>query len=76
MFKIKYDEFLNHPVQFSILLVDFAIMIFLRPPALAGLLLLALLIYLAMFFGTKFAQDDQRAPLPQDEEPVRQTSDS
>jgi hypothetical protein len=70
VFRIKYDEFLNYPVHFSLLLVDFAVMIFLRPPPLAGLLLLALLVYLSMFFGVKFAQGSEQGPALQDDEAV------
>jgi hypothetical protein len=58
MFKIDFNQMLNHPVQASLLLVDFGLLMFMpliRPPVLLSILLVGGLVYLSMYFGAVFA---------------------
>lgn len=57
--KINIDEFIAHPLLASLLITDFAVLLFHRPPALVSILMLSLLVYLSMFFGTRFASNNQ-----------------
>ncbi len=54
--KIRTEEFLAHPVLTSLLVVLFFGLTFARLPALLYMLMLALEVYIAMFFGARFAQ--------------------
>ena len=54
---ISLEEFLNHPVYTSIFIADLSLLLFLpliRPPIVLSVLLVAALVYLSMFFGSKF----------------------
>ena len=48
-------QVLETPLISSIFVVDFAILIFLRPPFLFSLVMLGTLVGIAMFFGQKLA---------------------
>lgn len=55
----KFDpkHFLDHPVQTSLFVTDFALVLFVHShfPFFLSLVLVGLLVYLSMFFGAKFA---------------------
>ncbi len=52
---IKHEEFLAHPALTSLFLVLFFALTFARLPALLYMLMLAVEVYIAMFFGARFA---------------------
>lgn len=61
MFKIDTDKFLNHPLQASLLVVDFGLLMFMpliRPPIFLSLLLVGGLVYLSMYFGAVCANSN------------------
>ena len=61
MFKFKTETLLAYPIHTSAFLVDFTLLMFLpliRPPVVLSIILLGGLVYLAMFFGAKFAVPD------------------
>lgn len=47
------DEFVGNPIQTSILVIDFLVLMFHKPPAFVSLLMLGLLVGLSMFFGQR-----------------------
>lgn len=58
MLKINASEFLNHPLYTSLLVVDIGLLMFLpliRPPVVLSMILVGGLVYLSMYFGTKFS---------------------
>lgn len=61
--KFALKNFLDHPVLTSLFVTDFALVLFVhsRFPFILSLLLVGLLVYLAMFFGAKFADCFPRA---------------
>lgn len=68
--KIEAKHFLDHPVQTSLFVMDFALVLFVHShfPFVLSLVLVGLLVYLSMFFGAKFADcfpnARQNAPTP------------
>lgn len=59
MFKINLDTMLSYPVQTSLFVALFSLLIFLpliRPPILLTAILVCGLVYLSMFFGALFAR--------------------
>ncbi|CAI8948221.1 hypothetical protein [Methylocaldum szegediense] len=74
MFKPRLDVFLAFPIHASALVATFVILLFLpmvRPPITLSVLLVALLVYLSMFFGAKSAarENSRRLSLPDDDKP-------
>lgn len=64
MFKIDTQKFLDHPLQASLLVVDFGLLMFMpliRPPVFLSLLLVGGLVYLSMYFGAVCATPDARS---------------
>ncbi len=62
--KIKYEEFLAHPALTAAFVVLFFGLSFARLPPVLYMLMLAVEVYIAMFFGARFAADNQeQAPL-------------
>lgn len=58
--RLNGEVFLNHPLLTSLFVTDFALLSFGREPLILRFLLLAGLVYLAMFFSAKsFASDSQ-----------------
>ncbi len=53
--KIRHEEFLAHPAMTSLFVVLFFALTFARLPALLYMIILAVEIYIAMFFGARFA---------------------
>lgn len=53
--KIKYEEFLTHPALTAVFVVLFFGLSFARLPAVFQMLMLAVEVYIAMFFGARFA---------------------
>lgn len=55
--KFNPKHFLDHPVQTSLFVTDFALVLFVhsRFPLFLSLVTVGLLVYLSMFFGAKFA---------------------
>ncbi|MCX8048390.1 MAG: hypothetical protein N3A55_01855 [Methylohalobius sp.] len=53
--KIKYEEFLTHPVLTAVFVVLFFSLSFARLPPVLYMLMLAVEVYIAMFFGGRFA---------------------
>ena len=49
------NHFIDHPALTSVLIIDIAILLFLRPPALVSLIMLGILVGVSMFFGEKLA---------------------
>ena len=49
------EPLLNHPLLTSIVIVDFAILVFHKPPLFFSLILLGALSGICMFFGQKLA---------------------
>ncbi|MDD5033140.1 MAG: hypothetical protein PHE55_00145 [Methylococcaceae bacterium] len=64
MFKFDKDTFMAYPLQTSLFLMDFAIVLFtplIRPPLLISLVLVCGLVYLSMFFGAKiYVAEDKK----------------
>lgn len=61
MFKPRLDVFLACPIHTSALIANFLVLLFLppvRPPITLSMLLVALLVYLSMFFGAKSAANE------------------
>lgn len=59
MFKIDLDAMLSYPLQTSLFVALFSLLVFLpliRPPILLTAILVAGLVYLSMFFGALFAR--------------------
>ncbi|MFM8442799.1 MAG: hypothetical protein ACKN9W_05575 [Methylococcus sp.] len=59
MFKINLDAMLSYPMQTSLFVALFSLLIFLpliRPPILLTAILVSGLVYLSMFFGAVFAR--------------------
>ncbi|MEN8260122.1 MAG: hypothetical protein ABFS02_05965 [Pseudomonadota bacterium] len=56
------NHFIDHPALTSVLVVDLAILMFLRPPALVSLIMLGILIGVSMFFGEKLALFSNKTP--------------
>jgi hypothetical protein len=53
--KIKYEEFLTHPALTAVFVVLFFGLSFARLPPVLHMLMLAVEVYIAMFFGARFA---------------------
>lgn len=56
---IRHEEFLAHPALTSLLVVLFFALTFSRLPALLYMIMLAVEIYIAMYFGARFATLEQ-----------------
>lgn len=59
MFKINLDAMLSYPLQTSLFVALFSLLVFLpliRPPILLTAILVSGLVYLSMFFGALFAR--------------------
>jgi hypothetical protein len=71
MFKPRLDVFLAFPIHTSALVANFLILLFLRPPIMLSMLLIALLVYLSMFFGAKSAarENSRHLSLTDDDKP-------
>jgi hypothetical protein len=74
MFKPRLDIFLAYPTHTSALIANFLVLLFLplvRPPITLSMLLVALLVYLSMFFGAKSAarENQRRLSLNDDDKP-------
>ncbi len=52
---IRHEEFLAHPALTSLFVVLFFALTFARLPALLYMIMLAIEVYIAMFFGARFA---------------------
>ncbi|MCI0653744.1 MAG: hypothetical protein L0Y38_07960 [Methylococcaceae bacterium] len=52
-FKQILDQLISTPLLTSLFIVDFAILMFHKPPAFFSLLMLGVLVALAMYFGQK-----------------------
>jgi|GEM_PF-1925784 len=66
MFKPRLDVFLAYPIHTSALVANFLVLLFLpllRPPITLSMLLVAVLVYLSMFFGAKSAVNENQRPL-------------
>ncbi len=64
MLKINTNEMLNHPLYFSLFVVDFGLLMFMpliRPPIVLSILLVGGLVYLSMYFGAVFANSQSGA---------------
>ena len=64
MFKIDTHKMLNHPLQASLLVMDFGLLVFLpliRPPVILTALLVGGLVYLSMYFGAVLSTPDSSA---------------
>ncbi|BCX82454.1 hypothetical protein MIT9_P2040 [Methylomarinovum caldicuralii] len=73
--KIRPEEFLAHPALTATFVVLFFGLTFARLPALLYMLMLALEVYIAMFFGGRFAQGDQGSEAgPVQGQPSEETS--
>jgi len=53
MYKKIFDTLLNHPLIFSILIVDFFILLLHKPPFAFSFLMLGVLIGASLFLGQK-----------------------
>ncbi|TAN47004.1 MAG: hypothetical protein EPN21_18890 [Methylococcaceae bacterium] len=64
--KFSVKKFLEHPVLTSLFVTDFALVLFVhsRFPFILSLILVGMLVYIAMFFGAKFADCFPRATQP------------
>lgn len=49
------NQFIDHPALTSLLVIDIAVLLFLRPPVLASLVMIGILVGISMFFGEKLA---------------------
>ncbi|BCX89271.1 hypothetical protein MIN45_P1643 [Methylomarinovum tepidoasis] len=73
--KIRTEEFLAHPALTATFVVLFFGLTFARLPALLYMLMLAVEVYIAMFFGVRFAQEDQSGETgPVQSQPSEETS--
>lgn len=57
--KIRTEEFLAHPAMTSLFVVLFFALTFARLPALLYMIMLAVEVYIAMFFGARFASNEE-----------------
>ena len=55
MFKQILDEFISKPLLTSVLVIDFAILMVLRPPFFFSLIMLLLLVLVSIYFGGALA---------------------
>lgn len=55
MFKKILNGLIDHPLLTSLFVVDFGILLFLRPPLFFSLLMLGGLVALCLYFGQKLA---------------------
>ncbi len=62
-FKPILDELIATPLLTSLFIVDFAILLFHRPPVFVSILMLGGLVALAMYFGQKFAVYNIKTPI-------------
>jgi hypothetical protein len=62
--KIKYEEFLAHPALTAAFVVLFFGLSFARLPPVLYMLMLAVEVYIAMFFGARFASVDHQEQAP------------
>lgn len=62
--RIKYEEFLTHPALTALFVVLFFSLSFARLPALLYMLMLAVEVYIAMFFGARFASPENGGVAP------------
>ncbi len=60
--KIRYEEFLAHPAMTSLFVVLFFALTFARLPALLYMIMLAVELYIAMFFGARFTSAGEQSP--------------
>ncbi len=58
--KIRHEEFLAHPAMTALFVVLFFALTFARLPALLYMIMLAVEVYIAMFFGTRFASAEEQ----------------
>jgi len=63
MFKPKLDVFLANPIHTGALAATFLVLLLVRPPIMLSMLLVALLVYLSMFFGAQSALDENQRSL-------------
>jgi len=59
-FKAKLDTMLSYPLQTSLFVALYSLLLFLpliRPPIVLSIILVTALVYLSMFFGALFSRD-------------------
>lgn len=62
--RIRYEEFLTHPALTAVFVVLFFALSFARLPPVLYMLMLAVEVYIAMFFGTRFTSQAGGANAP------------
>ncbi len=64
MFKINFkpEEFLAHPAMTAVFVIDFFILAFGRLPGLVNVILLGVLVYISMFFGSRLVIPEDNQP--------------
>lgn len=72
--RIKYEEFLTHPALTALFVVLFFSLSFARLPVLLYMLMLAVEVYIAMFFGARFASPENGGVTPAESQAVEKSS--